>query len=165
MNHGLGLAIDSRQQVKNLAIQRKISLRIERERANQRHFLLGQEWDYLFFSSRNKSCRHSEDLLFLNEAFDVCARGRRRVTSVRELHLKLAVVNSALTVKFVEESRGYCFHSLAHVRQRASCRAYGSNYDLAFTNSRVPIFTQTFQISDQVQQVLSRHCVPWHDVQ
>src|SRR5258707_8025700 len=102
MNHGAGLAINSRQQVEDLPVQRKISLRIEGERANQRHFLLGHQRDDLFFRPGDESRRQGEDLLFLDQALDVGARGSWRVTGLSELQFKLAVVNSSLTVKFIE---------------------------------------------------------------
>ena len=155
MNHGAGLAINSGQQVENLPVQRKVGLRIECERANQRHFPLGHQRDNLFFRSRDESRRHGEDLLFPNQALDVGARGRRRVTSFRELHLKLAVVNSALTVKFIEVSGRDGFDSLAHVRQCASGRERRSNYDLAFTDSGIRILAKPLQIDDQIEQVLA----------
>src|SRR5687767_1644257 len=157
------LCCSSGEHIKNLTIERRADLRIERHRSNERHFLLRQEWHDLLLDACDHHSRQCENLLVFNQLFDIRARDRVRVNCDR-FEFKLATVNAALRINFSKRCGDDVSCCQRQFTDWTNRRKRYADHDLVFSESRIDVSSQTLEIDHQIVEIFFRHLIPRHHV-
>src|SRR6185503_1137728 len=137
------LVVQPREQIKDLPVQRKPRLRVQRKWTDQWCFVLTENRNDLFLSTGYHRVRHREHLLLLQHRLELCSRSSTCLrTTFNHVQFQTPPVHSTLAVYVFKDRIRYQRDRLAPVSQK-SRRLYQRSYDaLIISDTGISLFAE-----------------------